>query len=199
MFRLGLQASDDTVSQGACGCAATGSREPRRCASRPSGFESLAQGSHEPLAGGSRSRVPPIGGAMLTLLRLPFSPVSALHSPVCRLRRRYAHADRVPSSFRIGWLRQRFYFAEGLRSSRAQGIQTLRAASACLPLVRVARADPRRSAFGACLRLLSPALPTGGGALPCRWPLKPRRSPSRSRRGDDSPPPLRIEDVHSPG
>jgi hypothetical protein len=145
-------------------------------------LESLAQGSHEPLAGGSRSRVPPIGGAMLTLLRLPFSPVSALHSPVCRLRRRYAHADRVPSSFRIGWLRQRFYFAEGLRSSRAQGIQTLRAACA-----------------RACLRLLSPALPTGGGALPCRWPLKPRRSPSRSRRGDDSPPPLRIEDVHSPG
>jgi hypothetical protein len=31
----------------------------------------------------------------------------------------------VPSSFRIGWLRQRFYVAKELR--RAQAIQTLRA------------------------------------------------------------------------
>jgi hypothetical protein len=43
------------------------------------------------------------------------------------------HAARVPSFFRIGWLRQRFYVAEGLR--RAQAIPN--AACARRPLARV--------------------------------------------------------------
>jgi hypothetical protein len=64
MFRLRPHASDDTASQGACGCAAPGSREPRRCASRPFGFDPSRKDHHEHLAGGSRSRVPPKTAAL---------------------------------------------------------------------------------------------------------------------------------------
>jgi hypothetical protein len=39
MFRLRPHSSDDTAFQGACGRAAPGSLEPRRYASRPSGFD----------------------------------------------------------------------------------------------------------------------------------------------------------------
>jgi hypothetical protein len=80
MFRLRLHASDDTASQGACGCAAPGSREPRRCASRPSGFDPLRKNLMSPSPGQSIPGPAKVGGAMLTLLRLPFLPVSGLHS-----------------------------------------------------------------------------------------------------------------------
>jgi hypothetical protein len=50
-----------------------GCREPSRSRLGPFGLPSLAQGHPVLLAGGNRSRVPPLRvGAMLTLLRLPF-------------------------------------------------------------------------------------------------------------------------------
>jgi hypothetical protein len=54
-----------------------GCRERSRSCLRPGGLPSLTL-AVAPLAGGSRFRVPPRGGAMLTLLRLPFKPVAGL-------------------------------------------------------------------------------------------------------------------------
>jgi hypothetical protein len=71
--------------KGAFGCAAPGSREPRRCASRPSGFDPSRKGSDEPLAGavgpGSRRRrrryADPPAAALLTGLGAALGPHAA--------------------------------------------------------------------------------------------------------------------------
>jgi len=63
------------------------------------------------------------GGAMLTLLRLPlFTRSRGLHSARGAALRAVAiaHADRGAFFFffRLGWLRQRLYFAAGVRRCR---------------------------------------------------------------------------------
>jgi hypothetical protein len=58
--------------QGACGCATPGSREPRHYASRPSGFDPSRKDFMSPSPGQSVPGPAEDGGAMLTLLRLPF-------------------------------------------------------------------------------------------------------------------------------
>jgi hypothetical protein len=110
--------------EGACGCATPGSREPRRYASRPSGLDPLRKDFMSPSPGavgpGSRRRrrryADPPAAALLTGLGAALGPRAAFG--VAMLTR--------PGCLRIGWLRQRFYVAKGLRG--AQAIQTLLAA-----------------------------------------------------------------------
>jgi hypothetical protein len=77
--------------QGACGCATPGSREPRRQASRPSGFDPSRKDFMSPSPGavgpGSRRRRrryadPPAAA--------PFNRSRCCTRPACRLRRLYA-------------------------------------------------------------------------------------------------------------
>jgi hypothetical protein len=170
--------------QGACGCATPGSREPRRYASRPSGFDPSRKDFMSPSPGavgpGSRRRrrryADPPAAALLTGLGAALGPRAAFG--VAMLTR-----PRVPSFLRIGWLRQRIHFAKGLRPSRAQGIQTLRAASARLPLARVRRADPSALRTRSLLALATPGLRSPDATARAPAGSAPPRSRSRWRSG----------------
>ena len=92
----------DLASSSACAraaFAASGSREPSRFASRPSGFDPSRKGLQELLAGGTRER----GSPAAIAITAPFpgaaiEPVSSLHSDPRAPSGRYAHALRVPFS-----------------------------------------------------------------------------------------------------
>src|ERR1700736_6606343 len=85
MFRLRFHASDNMASQDACGCAAPGSREPRRYASRPFGFDPSRKDFMSPSPGavgpGSRRRrrryADPPAAALLTGLGAALGPRAA--------------------------------------------------------------------------------------------------------------------------
>jgi hypothetical protein len=79
---------------------------------------------------------------MLPLLRLPFSPVSGLHSP--RVPPSASLCSRGPGAFVLqkSWHRQRIYFAKGPRPSCAQGIQLWREQTIHNPRFNRPRSDP---------------------------------------------------------